>query len=316
MRFQFLRLFLVALSASATLTAQTEKLQCVTTIPDLADLVTEVGGDQVNVESLATGVEDLHEVPVRPTFLVKLQRADMFFQLGLDAEESWVPALLEQCRNPRVQPGKPGFVNGGWKIQALEIPDSLTRSLGNLHPRGNPHYNLDPVRGRTLLINVTTGLIRARPEKEEYFKQRFLAYNSKLKAKIDEWAELAKPLRGKEVVTFHRDLSYLADRYGFVVVGTIEPRVGIPPTAPHIARLIETMKERRIKVVAAGHYYAPRVPAVLAEETQCKVVVTSLYVNGVPEARSYIEMVDYNLKVLLKAFDLPTELPKPKEDKG
>lgn len=315
MRNQLLLTTLLSFAFSAAVPAQEEKLHCLTTIPDLADFVTEVGGDQVIVESLATGVEDLHEVPVRPTFLVKMQRADMFFQLGLDAEESWVPALLEQCRNPRVQPGKPGFVNGGWKIEALEIPDSLTRSLGNLHPRGNPHYNIDPVRGRTLLINVATGLIRVRPEKEAYFKERFLAYNTKLKAKIAEWNELAKPLRGKELVTFHRDLSYLADRYGFVVVGTIEPRVGIPPTAPHIARLIETMKERQIKVVAAGHYYAPRVPAAIAEETGCKVVVTSLYVKGVPEAGSYIEMVDYNLKTLLKAFDLPTELPKKTEEK-
>jgi zinc/manganese transport system substrate-binding protein len=290
--------------------AQGEKLRCVTTIPDLADFVREVGGDEVEVESLATGVEDLHNVPVRPTFLVKLQRADVFFQLGLDAEEAWVPALLEQCRNPRIQPGKPGFVNGAWKITPLEVPDSLNRSLGNLHPRGNPHFNVDPVRGRQLVINVATGLIRVRPEKEDYFKQRFAAYSARLKAKIDEWSELAKPLRGMQLITFHRDLSYLADRYGFVVAGTIEPRVGIPPTAPHLARLIELMKERRVKVVAAGHYYAARVPASLAEETGCKVVVTSLYVNGLPEAPTYIDMVDHNLKTLLRAFDLPTELPR------
>ncbi|MBK9385449.1 MAG: metal ABC transporter substrate-binding protein [Planctomycetes bacterium] len=307
----FRALITLALCA-ATTWSQAEKLHCVTTIPDLADFVREIGGDEVTVESLATGAEDLHNVPVRPTFLVRLQRADVFFQLGLDAEEAWVPALLEQCRNPRIQPGKPGFVNGAWKITPLEVPDSLNRSLGNLHPRGNPHFNIDPLRGRQLVINVATGLIRVRPEKEDYFKQRFAAYSAKLKAKIEEWAELAKPLKGKELITFHRDLSYLADRYGFVVVGTVEPRVGIPPTGPHVARLIELMKERQVKVVAAGHYYAARMPGSIAEETGCKVVTTSLYVNGVPEASSYLAMVDYNLKTLLRAFDLPTELP-PKE---
>lgn len=305
---------LALLSAAPLGAAQEPKIKAVTTIPDLADFVRQVGGDLVEVTSLARGTEDLHRVPVRPRFLVLLQEADIFFELGFDAEEGWVPPLLEQGRNPKIKPGTLGFVNGSWRIEALEVPKSVAPSQGMLHPRGNPHYNLDPVRGRQLLINVATGLIRAFPQHEEVFKRNFAAYDAKLRAKIEEWKQLAKPLAGKELVTFHRSLSYLANRYGFHVIDQIEPKPGIPPTPTHLALLEEEMNDRKIQVVAVGHYYSHRVPSVIAERQGAKVIRIALMVDGLPEAGSYIDMIDSNLKKLLAAFDLPTELPAKKGD--
>ena len=283
------------------------KLQVVATVPDLADFARQIGGDQVEVKTLARGVDDLHRVLMKPSFLLALKDADVFLQMGLDAEEAWLPSLLKQCRNRSIQPGQPGFVNCSYKVEALEVPEDLSRAQGMRHRLGNPHYNLDPRNGRRMVINVAAGLIRARPEQRDEFAGNLKRYVAKLDAKIREWDALARPLRGKKVVSYHRSFTYLAKRYGFVVRGEIETKPGIPPTPTHQASLIRLMRREEVRVILCESFYSDRVPSAIAEQTGAKVHTMPVLVGGVPEARDYIAMVDVSLKTLLRAFDLPLE---------
>ncbi|MFM8471637.1 MAG: metal ABC transporter substrate-binding protein [Limisphaerales bacterium] len=276
-------------------------LRVVTTIPDLADITREIGGKLVDVESIATGVEDPHAVPVKPSHVTKLNRADAVICIGLDNEHAYLPALLEAGRNPRILPGKTGYIDTSRGIAPLEVPKTLSKSEGDVHPAGNPHYNLDPVLGRTIVRNICDGLCRCDAKNESAYCAGRDAYLAKLDAKIAEWQKLAAPLKGVKFVSYHNHWAYFSERYGMTYEGTIELRHGVEPTAKHIIDLIAQMKADQVKIVVREPQFAEKTPNHVAAQTGAKVVKLAIMVGGVPEAKTYLDLIDYNVRTLLKA---------------
>ena len=287
---------LLAVSATGA-----DKLKVVTTIPDLADMTRQIGGDQVDVTSLATGVEDIHAVPMKPSFAVTLNRADAVVLLGLEAEHAFLPALLEAARNPKILRDTPGYIDCSVYITPLDVPTRIDRSLGDVHPMGNPHYNVDPVMGKEAARAIADGLSRLRPEHEADFKKNLAAFEAKLDAAIARWEREAAPLRGKKLVSYHPDLIYFAERFGMEPVGTIEIRAGVDPTPGHIADLEERMRREKVDLVVRELHYPAGLAETVAQKTGAKLVELPLMVGGVPEAKDYISFIDYDLHTMLKA---------------
>ncbi len=277
------------------------KLDVVTTIPDLADLTRQIGGDRVEVTSLATGVEDIHAVPMKPSFAVLLNRADVVVLMGLEAEHAFLPALLEAARNPKIQRDQPGYVDASVDITPLEVPTRIDRSLGDQHPMGNPHYNLDPVMMKDAARAIAEGLARNDPADAALFEQNVTALLAKLDANIARWEKEAVPLHGKKIVSYHPDLIYFCERFGMIPFGTIEIRPGVDPTPGHIADLEARMRQEKVDLVVRERHYPAGLAGTVAAATGAKLVELPVMVGGVPEAKDYVGLIDYNLHTLLKA---------------
>jgi zinc/manganese transport system substrate-binding protein len=276
-------------------------IRVVATIPDLADMARQVGGDLVDVKSLATGVEDIHGVPMKPSFAVLLNRADVVLLVGLDAEHAFLPALLEAARNPKILRDGPGYIDCSVYLTPLEVPTRIDRALGDQHPMGNPHFNSDPGSGKAMVRAIADGLSRNFPEHTAVFQKNAAAYLAKLDQAMARWLREAAPLRGKKFVSYHPDLIYFAERFGMEQVGTIEIRAGIDPTPSHIAALKERMIKERVDIVVRERHYPAGLAETLARETGAKLVELPTMTGGVPEAKDYISFIDYNVRTMLKA---------------
>src|SRR5438445_1388111 len=257
---------LLAVSATGA-----DKLKVVTTIPDLADMTRQIGGDQVDVTSLATGVEDIHAVPMKPSFAVRLNRADAVVLLGLEAEHAFLPALLEAAVNPRIGRDAPGYIDCSVYVTPLEVPTRIDRALGDIHPMGNPHFNFDPVLGKAMVRAIADGLSRNYPEDAAIFRRNAAAYTETLDAWIARWQREAAPLKGKTLVSYHPDMVYFAERFGMVPFGTIEIRPGVDPTPSHVADLIERMRRAHVDVVVRELRYPANLAETIARETGAKL---------------------------------------------
>jgi ABC-type Zn uptake system ZnuABC Zn-binding protein ZnuA len=271
-------------------------LKVVVTVPDLADLTRKVGGDQVDVFSMASGREDPHNVPMRPSSITRLQQADLFIELGLDLEHSYAPALLAESHNQKIQRGRPGFLDLSGGVRPLEVPSSVDRSLGELHAQGNPHYNTDPVQGQMMVRVIADKLAELAPANAAQFKANAAAYNQQLGAKIAQWR--AKIPTGTKFVSYHPDLIYFAARFGLQQVGTIQPKPGIEPGPRYIDELVARMQSQGVKLIVKESFYSDRVPNELARRTGARVVTIPILVNGTPAAKDYISMID----ALVNAF--------------
>jgi zinc/manganese transport system substrate-binding protein len=276
-------------------------IRVVATIPDLADMARHIGGNLVEVTSLATGVEDIHAVPMKPSFIPLLNRADVVLLLGLDAEHAFLPALLEVSRNPRIQPNGPGYIDTSVYITPLEVPTRIDRALGDQHPMGNPHFNLDPVRGKDMARAIADGLSRNYPDYAPTFQRNLATYLATLDAAIARWEREAAPLRGVKLVSYHPDMIYFAERFGMEAVGTIEIRAGIDPTPGHIVALEEMMRAQGVKIVVRELHYPASLAATVAQHTGATLVELPAMVGGVPEAKDYLSFINYNLQTMLKA---------------
>jgi zinc/manganese transport system substrate-binding protein len=277
-----------------------QQIRVVTTIPDLADITRQIGKELVSVESLARGVEFMHAVPVRPSFVPRLNQADLFVVMGLDMESSWVPALLEVASNPRILPGQPGYVDCSVGVSVLEVPARVDRSEGDVHPKGNPHFNLDPVNGKIIAHNIAAGLSRNFPQHRQAFEKNLKAYLAELDGWIPRWQEMAAPLRGTRIVTYHLEWSYFAKRFGLEQVGFIEIKPGIEPTPNHLVNLAQKMKQEKAQLIIYGPQ-SDRFPRRLASETGAKALKLPDMVGGEPSADSYIKMIDYNIRTMVGA---------------
>src|SRR5580765_71676 len=211
--FRLLSLAAFALFALAAQPAHAAKVRIVTTLTDLADFAREIGGEQVEVFSLATGIEDTHGVPMKPSFIPQLNRADVLLLVGFGCEHAFLPALLEASKNPRIQYGKPGYVDCGQAITPRDVPKSTDHSAGDVHPYGNPHYILDPVLAKTAIQNIYDALVNFAPQYREDFTRNRDAYLAKLDAKIAEWKEALAPAKGEKFVSYHEHWAYFARRF-------------------------------------------------------------------------------------------------------
>lgn len=294
-------LALIAASMFAALPAQPAKIRIVTTLTDLADFARTIGGGLVEVHSLATGVEDTHGVPMKPSFVPLMNRADLLILVGLECEHAFLPALLEASKNPRIQKGSPGYVDCSQGITPLEVPMSTEHFEGDVHPYGNPHYMLDPLLAKIAIENIYSALVAYAPQHQAEFARNRDAYLVKLNAKIAEWQEQAKPLKGVRFVSYHLHWPYFAERFGMIYSGTIELKPGIDPTPRHIEQLIASMQAERVKIVVREPQFPERVPSRIAAQTGATLINLPIMPGGVPQTDTYIEMMDYIIRTLVAA---------------
>jgi zinc/manganese transport system substrate-binding protein len=294
-------LFLVMLVLPTHRSEAETKIRAVATIPDLADMARHIGGDLIEVTSIATGVEDIHAVPMKPSFAVLLNRADVLFLMGLEMEHAFLPGLLEAARNPKILRDGPGYIDCSVYITPLEVPTRIDRSLGDQHPMGNPHFNLDPVLGKDAARAIADGLSSNFPEHSSTFKKNLEAYLTTLDAAIARWEREAAPLRGVKLVSYHPDLIYFAERFGMEAVGTIEIRAGVDPTPGHIADLEEQMRKEKVDLVVRELHYPAGLAETVAQVTGAKLVELPAMSGGLPQTKDYISFIDYNLHTVLNA---------------
>jgi zinc/manganese transport system substrate-binding protein len=277
-----------------------QQIRVVATWPALADITRQIGKDLVSVDNLASGVEDAHGVPMKPSFVPRLNRADVLVLIGLDDELSWLPGLQEVASNPKILPGQPGYIDCSVGIPVAEGPSVRDRSEGDLHPKGNPHYLLDPVYTKIAAHNIASGLSRNFPQHQPVFEKNLKTYVAELDSWIARWEKMAAPLRGVKFVEYHQEWVYFANRFGLKRVGAVELKPGIEPTPNHIVSLVQTIKQEKAQVLLYGAQN-PRVPQQLANETGIKVLRLYSSSGGRPETDSYIKWIDYTVRTLVQA---------------
>jgi zinc/manganese transport system substrate-binding protein len=293
-------LLVLALSVSSAEGAH--KLRVVTTIPDLKALVEEVGGDLVDVESLARGTQNAHEVEVRPSLMLRLRRADLFFENGLELD-AWSDVAVLGANNPKIVRGAPGRVDVSRGVQVLEVPSArVDRSMGDVHPLGNPHYSLDPGLAPIVTQNILDGLVRVAPELRATFEKNRAAFLARLEEAMVRWTKTLEPVRGAKVVVYHPDYIYFLTRFGIVQAGMVEDRPGIPPSPQHLAQLIRQMKDERVKVILVQPWNDLKLAQRVAEEAGARAVVIPTMVGGVKSAETYMGTIDYNVTALAQAL--------------
>jgi zinc/manganese transport system substrate-binding protein len=280
------------------------KIQIVTATSDLAALAREIGGDRVEVESIARGYQDPHFVEAKPSFLLKLRKADLLIVVGLELEIGWLPPLINQSGNPRIQVAAPGYFDASRFAEILEIPKGVvTRAEGDVHPLGNPHYWLDPANGQRIAKGIADKLSEMRPGDAAYFSQRYDAFTKRLQEEDQKWVEQMKPYAGRKVVTYHRSWPNFAKHFDLDVVGYVEPRPGIPPSPSHTVELIQLMKRENVKVILIEPYFDSKTPNAIGRDTGAQVVVGMPSVGGEKEITDYFKLFDYDIALLKKAFD-------------
>jgi zinc/manganese transport system substrate-binding protein len=280
-----------------------KKLMVVTSTTDLAALAQEVGGDRIELQSIAKGYQDPHFVEAKPSYLLMLRQADLLIHVGLQLEIGWLPPLITQCGNPRIQMGAPGNLDASQFAEILEVPQgSVTRAEGDVHPLGNPHFWLDPDNGRRIARGFADKLADLDPGNAAFFQQRFQDFDKRLSAAEKRWDADMKPYRGRKVVTYHRSFTSFANHFGLDVIGYVEPRPGIPPTPRHTIDLIQLMKRENCKVILVEPYFDLKTPQSIGRETGGQVVVYLPSVGGEKQVSNYFELFDYDIALLIKAF--------------
>lgn len=281
-----------------------DKLTVITTTQDLASIATEIGGDRVTVEALAKGYQDPHFVDAKPSYLVKLRKADLFVEVGRDLEVGWVPGLLQNARNSKILPGGAGFVDASAQVNVLELGARVGREQGDTHPLGNPHYWLDPENGAAIARAIRDGLSRVSPADRATFQARCEAFEKRLEDRVKGWKDEAKAigLTGSKVVTYHRSWSYFAKAFGFEVIGNVEPKPGVPPPPKHIQNLTEQMKAEKVRVLIVEPYFDPKLPGRVAEQSGAKLVVLPPSVGATKDATDYFRLFDTQLVMLRQAL--------------
>jgi zinc/manganese transport system substrate-binding protein len=293
----------IAISFIASTAQAQGKLNVITTTEDLAAIAREVGGDRITVESISRGYQDPHFVEAKPSFILKLQKADLLVTIGRELEIGWLPPLIQQSRNAKVQVGASGYLDASGQARILDIPQGqITRAMGDVHPQGNPHYWLDPENGKVVAKEIAEKLSQLRLNDRAYFEQRLSDFVARLSDAEKRWAALMAPYKGTKVVTYHRSFPNFAERFGLDVIGYVEPRPGIPPTPQHTLDLINEMKRQNVPLVLVEPYFDLKTPNSIGRETGAQVLVMPPSVGGVKDVTDYFTLFDYDINLLIGAL--------------
>jgi zinc/manganese transport system substrate-binding protein len=277
-------------------------LRIVTTTEDLAALARDVGGKHVKVQTIAKGYQDPHFVDAKPSYLLKLKRADLFIQIGLELESAWAPNLLRSARNKRIRLGSRGFLDASTGCDILDRNSDADRSQGDVHPEGNPHYWLDPANGRIIAGNIAARLSELDPDHAQDYKANLEAFTARLKGKMAEWTKLADTFRGRKVVTYHNSWPNFAKTFHLDVVDFVEPKPGIPAAPSHIKDLIERIRREKIALIFMEPYFDEKLPKKIAAETGAKLLILPPSVGAAKGVRTYIDLFDHNLRLLAESL--------------
>ena len=278
------------------------KLNVVATTEDLGAVAREVAGDRAEVESIARGYQDPHFVEAKPSFILRIQRADLLVVVGRELEIGWLPPLVQQSRNAKVQPGAAGYLDASLQARILDIPQGqVTRAMGDVHPQGNPHYWLDPENGKVVARAIAGKLSELRPADKAYFEQRLTDFSRRVDEAEKGWLATLAPFKGLKVVTYHRSYTNFADRFGLEVIGYVEPRPGIPPTPQHTLDLVNEMNKQNVKLILVEPYFDLKTPNAIARQTGGQVVVVPPSVGGTKEVPDYFKLFDNAVKLVADA---------------
>jgi zinc/manganese transport system substrate-binding protein len=278
------------------------KLRVVTTITDLTELARAVGGDLIEVDTLTRGKQNAHEAEIRPTMMLKLRRADVLIENGLELD-AWADVAVTGANNANIVRGSAGRIDISRGLPILEVPTvRVDRSMGDVHPLGNPHYSLDPGFAPTITQNIVDGFSRLAADSRPTFERNRQAFLGQLDEAMTRWTKTMEPFRGAKVIVYHPQWIYFLNRFGLVQAATLEDRPGIPASPGHLVRIIQQMKTERIKVIIVEPWNDLRLAERVAQEAGAKAIVLASMVGGVKGADSYIGAINYNVNELSKAL--------------
>ena len=295
--------FLIVCALIFLAPAAQAKLEVVATTPDFGSIATEIGGSRASVTTLAKPTEDPHFVDAKPSFIVKLNRADAVIEGGAELEIGWLPALLDQSRNPRLAPGAPGRISCSQGISLVQIPATLDRSRGDIHAAGNPHYMTDPLNATIVAEHIANAFCQLDPKSCDTYRANLKKFTEELESKTAEWEKLLLPFKGQRVVAYHDTWPYFARRFGLNIDLFLEPKPGIPPTPMHLAEVVSRMKADHIHVILVEPYQNRKTAEAVAADTGATVVDVAQFPGGVKTTdKGYIELMDYLVNSVAKAL--------------
>lgn len=292
-------LILVLTGFSGIASAQ---VQVVTTLPDLASITRYVGGEHVDVFSIARGNQNPHFVDPKPSYIVKLSRADMYVTVGLDLEKGWAPQLVQSSRNSKIQRGNAGYVDASEGISLLQVPSTINPEEGDIHIYGNPHYWLDPLRGKQIAETIYNHLAEISPENEAEFAKNLESFKNTIDEKMTEWQQKMEPYKGTKIIAYHNEWVYFEERFGLEIADFLEPKPGIPPSPSQLVNVINKVKSQNIPVLINSPYFSSKSPNVVARNTNIELVQLSTMTGGYDEIENYIGLFDYNINTLVEAL--------------
>ena len=279
-----------------------DKIRVVATTTDLRALAEAVGGDLVEADALARGTQNSHDLEVRPSLMAKVRRADLLVTNGLELDQ-WAEVVVQGANNPKVIPGAPGRVDASAGILVLDVPRvRIDRSMGDVHPSGNPHYTVDPGMAPASTANILEGLVRVAPQHRAAFDRNREQFLARLGEAMVRWSATLAPFKGSKVIVDHNMWPYFLTRFGLVQAGSIEERPGIPATPSHLTKLIAYMKEDKIKVIMAVPWADYKLAEFVAQEAGAKVVLVANGVGALKGTDTYLDTIDYNVKAVAQAF--------------
>ena len=270
------------------------KLNVVASTSDVGGLVATVGGDDINLEVIAKGTQDPHYIEPKPSYMVKVSRADLLVSNGLALETGWLPSLIQGGRNPKVNAGSRGYLDLGESADPMGVAKTaVSRAEGDVHPEGNPHFMVDPVRVSKLAMVVADRLGELDATKKQAFVDRAKAFQKQIETKMPQWQERIKKSGITKTITYHDDLAYFLKRFGIEAVGFLEPKPGIPPTANHILEIIDLVKKDKVGLILVENYFDTKIADRLAQDAPtAKVRVVGIAVGSEPGLKSITDVID------------------------
>ena len=282
------------------------KLNIIATTPDLAAIARSVGGDRVEITTLVRPTEDAHFIDAKPSFIVKLNRADALIEGGAELESGWLPALLAGARNPKLAEGQPGRISARIGIQMLEVPEKLDRSQGDLNASGNPHYLIAPSNARMVAATLAQGLSQLDPAGAEIYQAAMRSFQQELDTKLASWKSKLSAHKGRQMIAYHNSWIYFATEFELKVDHLMEPKPGVPPSASRLGALIKTIQEEDIRIVLAEPYLSRRLPETLSEKSGIRIVPVSQFPGGIKGTdRGYIELLDTLVTAIAEGLSQP-----------
>jgi zinc/manganese transport system substrate-binding protein len=275
------------------------KLRVVGTLPDFASIASEIGGDRVQAESLIQGTEDPHFVDAKPSHVLRVNRADLLICIGMGLESGWLPVLLTQARNGNVQVGAPGYLDASQVITAKDVPVKADRAMGDVHGGGNPHYYVSPPEMLQVSEAIYKKLVALDPAGRAEYDGRWQAFSAKFRDKMAGWKAALAPLAGSKVVEYHKSWIYLLDWIGFVSVGALEPKPGIPPSPSHVTQLLMQVKDQNVRFVFRESYHSDSLSQVFATKAGARLVEVPTMVGAEPDIKTIWDKWDHAVQLLL-----------------
>lgn len=284
-------LLILSIIFTAALSAQA-KLNVVATLPDFGSLAREIGGDKVEVTVMAKATEDPHFVDARPSFVVQLRTADVLIEGGAELEIGWLPPLLQNARNPKIEAGKPGRVIASQGLVLMNVPASVTRAAGDVHALGNPHFMTDPIIAKAVAQHIAQSFSAVDPPNAAFYEASYKTFEASINAKLQQWGAAMLPFKGQDVVAYHDSWPYFAHRFGINIDIFLEPKPGIPPSPSHLVEVIAQMKAKHIKAIIVEPFQNRKTAEKVASATGAKVVDFAQFPGGLSGTESYAKLID------------------------